>query len=66
MLAFEPQLEQPVRLLVFTRGVRQLALDAHLIMRRRDSPLDEVISLHRRAWHLIREAPVPESSEVYR
>jgi hypothetical protein len=50
----------------FARGVRQLALDAHRVLSRPDSPLDELIRLHWRAWHLLREAPRVGSSEVCR
>jgi hypothetical protein len=47
----------------FARGVRQLSLDAHDILSRPDSPLDELIGLHWRAWHLLREAASVGSGE---
>jgi hypothetical protein len=43
-----------------------LALDAHRVLGRPDSPIDELIGLHWRAWHLLREAPRVGSSEVRR
>jgi hypothetical protein len=48
----------------FARGVRRLALDAHAVLRRPDSTLDELFGLHWHAWHLLREAPHVGSSEV--
>jgi hypothetical protein len=48
------------------RRVRQFAIDAHRILGRPDSPVDEVFGLHRRAWLLVREASVEPSSGLCR
>jgi hypothetical protein len=48
----------------FARGIRRLALDAHRILSRPDSALDELFGLHWHAWHLLREAAGVGSSEV--
>jgi hypothetical protein len=41
----------------FGREVRRLALDAHRILGRPDSPIDELLRLHARVWHLLQEVP---------
>jgi hypothetical protein len=48
----------------FGRRVRQFAIDAHRIPDRLDSPLDEVIELHRTVWCLLREVPGSQSSDL--
>jgi hypothetical protein len=39
----------------FGHEVRRLALDAHRILRRPDSSLDDLIDLHGRVFHLLRQ-----------
>lgn len=50
----------------FGRRVRQFALDAHRLLNRPDSPIDEVIRLHRRAWYLLRDSTAARLSEIRR
>ena len=50
----------------FGREFRQFAIDAHRILGRPDSPVDEVFGLYRRAWCLQRQAAVATSSEIRR
>jgi hypothetical protein len=51
---------------VFGRQVRQFALDAHRVLRRPDSPVDEVIDLHRRVWYLLHQAPGAQTTAISR
>jgi hypothetical protein len=48
----------------FGRRVRRFALDAHRILGRPDSPLDELIELHARAFHLLDEVPGTRASGI--
>jgi hypothetical protein len=41
----------------FGRRVREFAIDAHRVLRRPDSPLDELTRLDGRAFRLLGEAP---------
>jgi hypothetical protein len=50
----------------FGRRVREFALDAHRILKRPDSPTDELIALHRRVWFLLCEAPGSQSTPIRR
>lgn len=48
------------------RRVRRFAIDARLVLRHPDRPIDEVVELHRRARFLLREAPGLPSSPLHR
>jgi hypothetical protein len=50
----------------FGRRVRRVALDAHRILSRPDSPLDELIGLHWRVFHLLDEVPGARATGVLR
>ena len=50
----------------FGPRVRQLTLDAHQILNRPDSPLDDLIGLHRRVFCLLDEARGVRSSAIRR
>ena len=50
----------------FARDVRQFACEAHRILGRPGSSLDDLLALHRRAWSLLRGAPGAPSSEMHR
>ncbi len=50
----------------FGSRVREFALDAHRVLNRPDSPIDEVIRLHRRVWYLLRDTPGARSNEIRR
>jgi hypothetical protein len=50
----------------FGRRVREVALDAHRVLNRPDSPIDEVLRLHRRVWHLLHDAPGARPNEIRR
>jgi hypothetical protein len=50
----------------FGRQVRRFALDAHRLLGRSDSPIDEVIRLHRRVWCLLHAATAARSSGIRR
>jgi hypothetical protein len=50
----------------FGRRVRECAVDAHRILKRPDSPTDELIALHRRGWFLLCEAPGSQSTPIRR
>ena len=41
----------------FGRRIREFAVDAHRVLRRPDSPLDDLIRLDERAFRLFGEAP---------
>jgi hypothetical protein len=48
------------------RRIRSFAYDAHRILTRPDSTLDEVLGLHRTVWRLLREVPDAHSGGMYR
>jgi hypothetical protein len=50
----------------FAGDLRRFAIDAHRILRRPESPVDEVFALHARAWSLLQEAPGARSGEIRR
>jgi hypothetical protein len=50
----------------FGSRVREFAIDAHRVLNRPDSPIDEVIRLHRRVWYLLRDTPGARSNEIRR
>ena len=50
----------------FGRRVRQFALDAHRLLNRPESPIDDVIRLHRRVWCLLHDATGARSNEIRR
>lgn len=41
----------------FGRRVRELAREAHRVLGRPDGPIDELLRLHARVWHLLRDVP---------
>jgi hypothetical protein len=50
----------------YGQRVRRLAEDAHRISQSPDSPIDELIELHARVFHLLNEAPEVRLSEIRR
>ena len=50
----------------FGRRVREFALDAHRILKRPDSSMDELIGRDSCAWLLLCEAPASQSSAIRR
>jgi hypothetical protein len=48
----------------FGRSVRRFALDARDVLSRPDSPLDELIGLHRRVFELLDEVPGARSTGI--
>ena len=50
----------------FGREVRRLARDAHRVFGRRDSSIDELLRLHARVWHLLRDVPGARPIEMVR
>jgi hypothetical protein len=50
----------------FARSVRRFALDAREVLGRPDSPLGELIGLHRRVWHLLQEVPAAPATGLRR
>jgi hypothetical protein len=50
----------------FSRRVRRFATDARRILTHPEGSIDEVIELHRRVWHLLRETRRAESSGIHR